>query len=69
MKAIRMVKGIGLKVHFDWYGDKTHNSAYYAEIEKEYRLLDIADYLTLHDPNQKIEEEYRKSDIFCLPSL
>ena len=69
MKAIRMVKGIGLKVHFDWYGDKTHNSAYYAEIEKEYRLLNIADYLTLHDPNQKIEEEYRKSDVFCLPSL
>lgn len=25
--------------------------------------------MTLHDPNQKIEEEYRKADIFCLPSL
>lgn len=69
MKAIRMVKEMGLKVHFDWYGDKKHNQSYYAEVEKEYRLLDIADYLTLHDPNQKIEEEYRKSDIFCLPSL
>ena len=23
----------------------------------------------MHDPNQKIEEEYRKADIFCLPSL
>ena len=69
MKAIRMVKEMGLKIHFDWYGDKTHNPAYYAEIEKEYRLLDIADCLTLHDPNQKIEEEYRKSSIFCLPSL
>ena len=69
MKAVRMVKEMGIKVHFDWYGDKTHNSAYYAEVEKEYRLLDIADYLTLHDPNQKIEEEYRKSDVFCLPSL
>lgn len=69
MKAVRMVKEMGLKVHFDWYGDKKHNAAYYAEVEKEYRLLDIADCLTLHDPNQKIEEEYRKSDIFCLPSL
>ena len=69
MKAIHMVKEMGLKVHFGWYGDKTHNSAYYEEVEKEYRLLDIADYLTLHDPNQKIEEEYRKSDVFCLPSL
>ncbi|OYP75453.1 hypothetical protein CIK92_03035 [Prevotella sp. P4-67] len=69
MKAIRMIKEMGLKVHFDWYGDKKHNAAYYAEVEKEYHLLDIAGYLTLHNPNQKIEEEYRKSDIFCLPSL
>lgn len=69
MKAVRMVKDMGIKVHFDWYGDKTNNSAYYAEVEKEYRLLNITDYLTLHDPNQKIEEEYRKSDVFCLPSL
>ena len=69
MKAIRMVKDMGLNVHFDWYGDKKHNAAYFAEIEKEYQQLDIADYLSLHDPNQKIEEEYRKADIFCLPSL
>ena len=69
MKAVRMVKEMGIKVHFDWYGDKAHNSPYYAEVEKEYLLLNIADYLTLHDPYQKIEEEYRKSDVFCLPSL
>lgn len=69
MKAVRMVKDMGLNVHFDWYGDKKHNAAYFAEIEKEYQQFDIADYMTLHDPNQKIEEEYRKADIFCLPSL
>ena len=69
LKAVRMVKDMGLSVHFDWYGDKKHNAAYYAEIEKEYQKLDILDYLTLHNPNQKIEEEYRKADIFCLPSL
>ena len=69
LKAIRMVKDMELNVHFDWYGDKKHNAAYFAEIEKEYQKLDIADYMTLHNPNQKIEEEYRKADIFCLPSL
>ena len=69
LKAVRMVKDMGLNVHFDWYGDKKHNAAYFAEIEKEYQKLDIADYMTLHNPNQKIEEEYRKADIFCLPSL
>lgn len=69
LKAIRMVKDMGQNVHFDWYGDKKHNADYFAEIEKEYQKLDIADYLTLHESNQKIEEEYRKADIFCLPSL
>ena len=69
LKAIRMVKDMGLNVHFDWYGDKKHNADYFVEIEKEYQQLDIADYMTLHNPNQKIEEEYRKADIFCLPSL
>ena len=69
LKAVRMVKDMGLNVHFDWYGDKKHNATYFADIEKEYKQLDVADYLTLHDPNQKIEEEYRKADVFCLPSL
>lgn len=69
LKAVRKAKDMGLNVHFDWYGDKKHNAAYYAEIEKEYQKLEISDYLTLHEPNQKIEEEYRKADIFCLPSL
>lgn len=69
MKAIRLVKDMGLKVHFDWFGDKKHHPAYYSEIEKLYLQLDISDYLTLHEPNQAIEVEYRKADIFCLPSL
>ena len=69
LKAVRMVKDMGLNLQFDWYGDKKCYATYYAEIEKEYQQLDIADYLTLHNPNQNIEEEYRKADIFCLPSL
>lgn len=69
LKAIRMVKDMGLNVHFDWYGEKMQNSLYWAEIEKEFKQLSIADYLTLHEPNKKIEEEYHKADIFCLPSL
>ena len=69
MKAIRLIKESGIKVHFDWYGDKNHNATYYAEIETEYNKLNISDLLTLHDQNPKIEEEYHKADIFCLPSL
>lgn len=69
MKAIRLIKDMGLNVHFDWFGDKKHHPVYYSEIEKLYLQLNISDYLTLHEPNHKIEEEYRKADVFCLPSL
>lgn len=69
LDAIRLIKESGLNVHFDWYGDKKYNTAYYAEVEKDYKLQNIADYLTLHDPDRKIEDVYRKADIFCLPSL
>ena len=69
LDAICLIKGIGLNVHFDWYGDKKYNAAYYAEVVGKYDSLNIADCLTLHDSVQKIEEEYRKADIFCLPSL
>lgn len=69
LKAIQLVKNMGLDVHFDWYGDKMHNAAYYSDVEREYHHLDISDYLTLHDSSHQIEEEYRKADVFCLPSL
>lgn len=59
LKAIRKVKDLGLNVHFDWYGDKNDNPSYYAEVEKEYQRLEIADYLILHEANRKIEEEYQ----------
>lgn len=69
LEAVRRVKDMGLRVRFDWYGDKRHNAAYYAEVEQRCGQLDIADYLTLHDPNSKIEEAYHEADVFCLPSL
>ncbi|MCF2659699.1 glycosyltransferase family 4 protein [Parabacteroides distasonis] len=69
LKAVRLAKERKLRVHFDWYGDKKHNPKYFSEIEKEYLLLDIADYMTLHESRTDIEKVYRDSDIFCLPSL
>lgn len=69
LKAVKIVKCHRVNVHFDWFGDKTHNLSYYNEVEREYKLLNISDYITLHNPNNKIENEYRKAEIFCLPSL
>lgn len=69
LKVAQKAKEEGLGVHFDWYGDKQHHPDYYAQVEAEYQRLDIADYMTLHGPESHIEEEYRKADAFCLPSL
>lgn len=69
LKAVRCVKDMGLKVHFDWFGDKSHNASYYTQVESTYYELDIDDYISLHDSCQEIEKEYQKSDVLCLPSL
>lgn len=69
LKAVRKIKEFGLRVHFDWYGDKIHFGDYYAEVERACKQLEIADYVCLHANKKNIEEEYRKADIFCLPSL
>lgn len=69
LKAVRKAKERGLKIHFDWFGDKKYNPTYYKQVEEEYERLDIKDYLILHDTLQSIEKEYQKSDIFLLPSL
>ena len=69
LKAVHIIKEMGLKVHFDWYGDKTIYPDYLAEVEKACKELCIEDYLTLHDAEAHIEEVYSKADVFCLPSL
>lgn len=69
LKVVRKAKEERMGVHFDWYGDKQHHPDYFAQVEAEYQRLDIADYMTLHNPESHIEQEYRKADAFCLPSL
>lgn len=69
LKVVRKIKDLGIKIHFDWYGDKEHNPQYYQQVVDEYNRLDISDYLTLHGHIRNIEDEYRRSDVFCLPSL
>lgn len=69
LQVIRKVKDSGLRVHFDWYGDKKLYPAYYSQVEHLYNQLQIADYLTLHDSDKEIENRYHEADIFCLPSL
>lgn len=69
LKVIRKAKDLNLNVHFDWYGSTTFNKSYFECIIKEIDTLHISDYMTVHGPKSTIEEEYKMSDIFCLPSL
>lgn len=69
LKVVNKVKEKKLNIHFDWFGSKTFNSEYYEQVEKEFKRLELSEYLTLHDTKQDIETEYQQSDIFCLPSL
>lgn len=69
LDVVRKVKDSGLNVHFDWYGNKEYDKAYFSKVQKKYDYLDIKDYLTLHNPSNKIDEEYKNSDVLCLPSL
>lgn len=69
LKVVRVVKDMGLNVRFQWYGDRHSNEEYYASIEEEYHKLAVEDYLELNDVHRNIEEIYRTSDLFFLPSL
>ena len=69
MEVVRMAKNLRLNVYFDWYGNKEHDTEYYAQVEAKYNEMDIADYMMLHTSCTNIEEVYRKSDVLCLPSL
>lgn len=67
--AIKQIKETGLKIHFDWYGNKYYNHDYYNKIEQLTQELDISDFITLHDATKDIVTVYNNSDVFCLPSL
>lgn len=69
LEVVSKVKELRLKVHFDWYGDKKCNPSYFSSVETAYKRLCIDEYLTLHESYDRIEEIYRSSDVFCLPSL
>lgn len=69
LDVVKEVKALHLNIRFDWYGSKEFDPMYYAQVQNKYHNLSIDDYLSLHGPSYTIEEEYRKADAMCLPSL
>lgn len=68
IKVISRVIADGYKVKVDWFGHDLHDdySAQCHSLVKEYSLEDV---FRFHMPSTCIEQEYRKADVFCLPSL
>lgn len=69
LKALEIAHFHPDEVHFDWFG-RIQNKTYFEEIVELQRRLNLMEIITFHtDGSDNIEEEYRKSTHFCLPSV
>lgn len=66
--AIGKVIKDGYKIQVDWYGQDLEDG-YSKEVHNEIIKSGIGDSFIFHQPSEKIQEEYRAADVFCLPSL
>lgn len=67
IEAIDKVVGDGYKIHVDWFGLDLQD-AYSAECNNAIKCLGLEDVFVFQAPSPTIQDEYRKSDVFCLPS-
>lgn len=68
IKAIGKVVSDGYKIHVDWFGQDL-NDAYSEECHSMLKKHPLEETFEFHAPSSSIQDEYRYSDIFCLPSL
>lgn len=69
IEAVKLLKDKGVKFHISWFGKVPDMTEYIQQCEELITRLDVGDCITLLDKTQKIHEEYKKADYFCLPSF
>ncbi len=69
LRAIAIIKDNGIKCHFNWYGKTDAGDTFPDEVQEEIKRLDIGDYVTFYPATNNVANVYRRSNIFCLPSL
>jgi len=70
MKAIKKIKDRGFAIKFYWYGSVYAGQEDYGEaVQKEYRELELEDFLIFHAATPDIQSVYKACDVFCLPSF
>ncbi|MBR5665565.1 MAG: glycosyltransferase family 4 protein [Bacteroidales bacterium] len=68
IEAIGRVAGDGYRIRVDWYG-QSFDSGYREECDKAIVNHHLEDVFVFHAPSPNIQDEYRRADLFCLPSL
>ena len=68
LDAINIVRAENRHFCVDWFGEQ-YDKDYVQKVLKKIKDLKCCDIFRLHKSSMTIQEEYQKSDIFCLPSL
>lgn len=68
IESISRVVNDGYKIHIDWFGQDFEND-YSKEIRHTIVKNKLEKIMEFHKPSTSIQEEYRKADVFCLPSI
>lgn len=68
VEAISKVVSDGFNIHVDWFGQDLQDE-YSRQVNDTVKKKGLEEVLIFHQPTSTIEEEYRKANVFCLPSL
>lgn len=66
--AVKKTQNDGCAVKVDWFGQDYQN-AYSMECHTSVLKNQLEEDFVFHSPSLNIQEEYKKADVFCLPSL
>lgn len=68
LSAVRQVNDAGYTIRVDWFGDSLDNG-YYQNCLQMIERFHLQDVFCFHPSTSDIQCEYRKADLFCMPSL
>lgn len=70
IRAVKRIRKLGVPIEVKWFGDSSQRTPeYYDSCLSECRRLGIDRIFTFTPAANKIRDEYRLADVFCLPSL
>ncbi len=67
LDALKILESKGIEFHVDWFG--SFESAYGQQCKEKIIFLELQNYISLKGETSNVRDEYRKHDIFCLPSI